>query len=121
MISQTEVSTSYRHVSLKILSELPQTLNRLQYELDRQKDKFRISLESRVSNFDETITRFNRQFLLNKSEISAVEWATLETGSIETMWDVINVYTRSAQHKELSAQASYKLQKVGGDILALVK
>jgi len=121
MISKTEVSASYRHVSLKILSELPQTLNRLQYELDGQKDKFRISLESRVSNFDETLTRFNRQFLLSKQEISAVEWAKFEAGSIETMWDVINIYTRASQHKELSAQASYKLERVGGDILALFK
>ncbi|MDQ1328972.1 MAG: hypothetical protein QG641_2258, partial [Candidatus Poribacteria bacterium] len=102
LISKTEVSASYRHVSLKILSELPQTLNKLQYELDRQKDKFRISLESRVSNFDETLSRFNRQFLLSKQEISAVEWAVFGAGSIETIWDVINVYTKSAQHKELS-------------------
>ncbi len=121
LIAKTQVAASYRHVSIKILSEFPHVVNQLHQELDRQKDRFRISLESGVDNPQETLSRFNRQFQLSNQEQNAVEWATLEAGSISTMFNVINVYTRAAQHEELTAQSSYKLQRVGGDILALVK
>ena len=121
LIAKTQVAAAFRHISIKILTEFPKILNQLQHELDRQKDKFKISLESRVENPGETLSRFNRQFQLNAQEVSSVEWAVLEAGSIESMWHVINIYTRAAQNPELPAQSSYKLQKVGGDILELVK
>lgn len=121
LIAKTQVAAAFRHISIKILTEFPKILNQLQHELDRQKDKFKISLESRVENPGETLSRFNRQFQLNAQEISTVEWAVLEAGSVENMFNIINVYTRAAQNPELPAQSSYKLQKVGGDILELVK
>jgi hypothetical protein len=45
MISKTEVSASYRHVSLKILNEFPKVLDNVSLELGRQKDQFRLSIE----------------------------------------------------------------------------
>ena len=50
MISKTEVSASYRHVSLKILNEFPKVLDNVSLELGKQKDQFRISIESKVDN-----------------------------------------------------------------------
>ena len=41
-----------------------------------------------------------------------------ETG--ETMWNVIQAYTGSAS-AELTVEAAYRLERVGGQILALVK
>ena len=38
-----------------------------------------------------------------------------------TMFNVINAYTRAAQDKELTGEESHKLERVGGEILALVK
>jgi hypothetical protein len=42
-----------------------------------------------------------------------------ETG--ETMWNVIQAYTGSARAPELTVEAAYRLERVGGQILALVK
>jgi hypothetical protein len=39
----------------------------------------------------------------------------------KTMFYVINAYTRAAEFDGLSAEASYRLQKVGGMVLGMVK
>jgi len=39
----------------------------------------------------------------------------------ETMFNIVNAYTRAAQFEGLSAEASYRLQKVGGMTLMMVK
>jgi hypothetical protein len=120
MISKTEVSASYRHVSLKILNEFPKVLDNVSLELGKQNDQFRISVESKVDNPLGTIESFNRQFQLGEKERDAVEWGwNQEAGN--TMFNVVNAYTRAAQFPELAAEASYRLQKVGGAILGMVK
>ena len=120
MISKTEVTASYRHISTRILSEVPKVLGNLGQELGRQKNQFRLSLESKVTDPESTINSFNRQFQLGKGETEAVAWALpLEYG--ETMFHVVNVYTKAAQFKDLPAESGYRLQKVGGTILGMVK
>jgi hypothetical protein len=120
MISKTEVSAAYRHVSLKILNELPEVLERVSVELGMERDKFLISVETRVQDPLSTILNFNKQFQLGKPEQEAVEWAwPLEQG--ETMFHIVNCYTRAAQLQGLSAESSYKLQKVGGNILGMLR
>ena len=120
IISKTEVSTSYRHVSTKLLTELPEALSNISHELGKQKEQIKLSLESKVNNPESTINNFNSQFLLNKMEKEAVDWAlTSEYGF--TMFNVINTYTKAAQYKELSAESSFRLEKVGGTILGMVK
>jgi len=120
MISKTQVSASYRHISGKILSELPGVLTDVSRELGKKKNQFRLSIESKVEHPEMTISSFNNQFQLNKEEKDAVEWAMpLEFG--QTMFHVINVYTKAAQYPELPADSGYKLQKVGGMILEMVK
>jgi hypothetical protein len=120
MISKTEVSASYRHVSAKILSTLPGVLNNISQELTQQKEQIKLSLESKVTNPESTINNFNSQFLLNKAEKEAVTWAIpLEYGF--TMFSIVNVYTKAAQYKGLSAESSFRLEKVGGTILGMVK
>jgi hypothetical protein len=42
-----------------------------------------------------------------------------ETG--ETMWNVIQAYTGSARAPELTVEAAYRLERAGGQILAMVK
>jgi hypothetical protein len=66
-----------------------------------------------------TIESFNRQFGLNEDERKAVEWAwPQEAGA--TMFAVVNAYTRAARFKGLSAESSYKLQRVGGNVLGML-
>ena len=38
-----------------------------------------------------------------------------------TMFNVVNVYTKAAQYKALPAESSFRLEKVGGSILGMVK
>ena len=63
---------------------------------------------------------FNRQFLLTEKEQEAVDWGWgWEPG--ETMFHIINAYTRAAMFNGLPAASSYRLQSVGGQILSMVK
>ena len=119
MISKTEVSASYRHVSDKLLSNFPRVLNELKSGFGQQKDQFHISLESKVENPEATIENFNRQFELRKEEKEAVEWALAQEYGF-TMFSVVNTYTKAAQYELLSAESRFRLQKMGGMVLGMV-
>ena len=67
-----------------------------------------------------TIESFNRQFQIGEKEREAVEWGWHQEPS-RTMFHVVNAYTRAAQFEGLSAEARYRLQKVGGMVLGMVK
>jgi len=119
LIRKTEIGASYRHVSHKILDEFPQVLENVSYELGKQKHQFKLSMESKVDNPLSTINNFNRQFQLAKDEKDAVEWAwPHEMG--DTMFHIVNTYTRASQYSGLSAESSYQLQRVGGNILGML-
>jgi hypothetical protein len=116
---QDTVSTSYRHVSLKILEKFPKVLEKVSFELGQQRSQFRISMQPPVENPLMTIESFNRQFQVGEKEREAVEWGwNQEPG--KTMFHVVNAYTRAAQFEGLSAEASYRLKKVGGMVLGMV-
>jgi hypothetical protein len=120
LISKSEVKAAYKHVSLKIFKEFPKVIEQVSQELGRKREQFRISLQSKVENPLMTIENFSRQFQLNKEEKEAVAWGWNREGG-ETMFHVVNAYTRGAQFEELSAESSYRLQKVGGEILEMVQ
>ena len=95
-------------------------MSNVSQELAQQKEQIKLSLESRVDNPESTISNFNNQFLLNKTEREAVTWAIpLEYGF--TMFSIVNVYTKAAQYKSLPAESSFRLEKVSGTILGMVK
>jgi len=119
LISSTDASSSYRHISQRILEEFPVVLSNAANELDLQRRQWHISLDSPVANPDSTLNSFNRQFQLNEAEQEAVKWAwPQEMG--DTMFHIVNTYTRAAQLESLTAESSYRLQKTGGKILALL-
>jgi hypothetical protein len=119
LVSKTEISASYRHVSTKILDEFPATMDKVSLELGAQKQKIGLSMESQVGEPLKTIESFNRQFSLNQPQKEAVEWAwPQEMG--DNMFAVVNTYTRASQFKDLSAENSYQLQRVGGNILGML-
>jgi hypothetical protein len=120
LVAKTEVHASYKHVSLKVFKEFPQVLEKVSLELVRKREQLKISTESTVDNTTVTMENFNRQFQLNKAEKEAVEWGwSHEKGY--TMFHLVNAYTRAAQFEGLPAESSYRLQKVGGMILEMVK
>ncbi|BEQ16193.1 DUF932 domain-containing protein [Desulfoferula mesophila] len=120
LIAKTEVSSSYRHVSARILEELPQALGQVQGQLETSKDKMMISMTSPVSDPDATIRAFNRQFQLSQREQEAVAWGFMREFG-DTMWHVVNAYTAGAQHSPLTAEENHKLQVVGGMVLGMVQ
>jgi len=121
LISKTAVSASYRHISSKILDEFPKVLEDVGRELHNQKHQLTLSIESKVENPQATIDSFNRQFMLNDEEKAAVAWAIPLELIQNTMFAVINTYTKSAQFQGLPSASSYKLERVGGQILEMVK
>lgn len=120
MISSTHVAEKYKHISRKILDEFPEVLERVSRELANQKNRFLLSLNSKVAHPENTIKSFNRQFALGKTEQDAVEWAWPQEAG-DTMFHIVNTYTRAAQFENLPSESSFKLQKTGGNILAMVK
>jgi len=120
MISKTKVSASYWHISLKILEKFPEVSERVSFELGQQKSQFRISMQTPVENPLMTIESFNRQFQIAEKERELVKlgWEQ-EMG--KTVFHVVNAYTRAAQFEGMSAEASFRLQKVGGMVLGMVK
>ena len=94
-------------------------LENVSHELGKQKSQFLLSMESQVDDPVKTIENFNRQFQLKEPERSAVEWAwPQEIG--DTMFNIVNTFTRAAQFPGLSAENSYQLQRVGGNILGML-
>ncbi|MBI9047317.1 MAG: DUF932 domain-containing protein [Anaerolineaceae bacterium] len=122
MVSKTEVTASYRHISTKILEEFPDVMGRVGSEVSMQQAKFRLSLESLVQNPESTIAAFNRQFQIREAEEAAVNWAyPQEIGVPATMFNVVNTYTKASQAPHITAESSHRLQRVGGAILGMVK
>jgi len=119
LVAKSDVSASYRHVSTKILSEFPQVMDKVSYELGTQRSQFKLSMESPVDDPESTLGSFNRQFGLNASEKDAVTWAwPMEMG--DNMFAVVNTYTRAAQWNQLTAESSFRLARVGGNILGML-
>ena len=114
------MSASYRHVSTKILTELPQVFEKVSLELGHQRERIQMSIESPVDDPMATIDRFNKQFGLKELERDAVSWAWPQEAG-DTMFAIVNTYTRAAAMEGLPAESSYRLQRVGGQVLGLIQ
>ena len=120
MITQTSVARRFKHISDKAIIQFGDLLSQVSYESRHSQNRLQISTETPVHNPDETFSSFNRRFQITKNEAEVVEMAWGQEPG-ETMFSIINAYTRAAQFSELTAEESYKLERVGGLILALVK
>jgi hypothetical protein len=120
LISTVSVASRFKHVSRRALDEFPDILRRVVYESEHSQRRFEISTQTRLDNPLVTIGSFNRQFTLTKKEGEAVTHAwEIEQGF--TMFHVIGAYTRAAHSPDLTAEESYKLERIGGMILSMVK
>jgi hypothetical protein len=120
LIARTAVATKFRHVSRKALEEFPGLIRQVVYESEHSQRRLEISTQTRLDNPLMTIGTFNRQFTLTKKEAEAVSHAwEIEQGF--TMFQVIGAYTRAAHNPDLTAEESYRLERIGGMILSMVK
>jgi len=110
----------FKHISRKALEAFPQTIDQVLIDSHRRKDQLKISTETPVSNPMSTIESFNKQFGINQVEAEIVKQA-YQTEPGDTMFAIINAYTRSAQKPGLAAEDAYRLEKTGGSILSMVK
>ena len=78
-----------------------------------------MSLESPVDDPLATIERFNKQFALKEPEREAVAWAWPQEAG-DAMFHVVNTYTRATAMDGLPVQSSYRLQRVGGEVLGML-
>ena len=125
MIGTEKVSvSSYRHISTRPLDELPRILNSASDGLEYHKTRLRFSLESPVADIQSTLGSMGRQFQLSQHEMAALEWATpFEQAPAEdqnTLFNVINIFTRASQSPEITADSAHRLQKFGGKVLSMV-
>jgi hypothetical protein len=120
LIAKTAVDTKFRHVSRKALEEFPGLLRQVVHESEHSQRRLEISTQTRLDNPLMTIGTFNRQFNITKTEAEAISRAW-EVEPQFTMFGVINAYTRAAHEGDLTAEESYRLERIGGMILAMVK
>jgi hypothetical protein len=77
-------------------------------------------MESKVDDPLKTIESFNRQFQLSQPQKEAVvEWAWPPEMQ-GNMFAVFNTYTKASQMVGLLSESSYRLQRVGGDVLGML-
>ncbi|MFC1513475.1 hypothetical protein ACFL5P_00525 [candidate division KSB1 bacterium] len=120
LILRTEVTSSYKHISQKILDEFPAVINEVSANLGKQKEQFELSMNSPVSSPEMTFKSLNKQYALSEKEREAVEWGYQQEPGNNTMFDIVNAYTAAAKYSGLSAAEVNHLQRVGGNILAMV-
>ena len=85
-----------------------------------QSDNMRLSIESKVDDPGASIASFGERYGLAKDEIEIAQNAWDQDPGF-TLWSVIQAFTYAANDKSLPAETAYKLQRIGGQILALVK
>ena len=120
LIVKTDVDARYKHISRKVMDEFPMILEGVVNQSRHGQDRFMISTQTSVDNPEAAIDTFARQFQITQEETQIVKQAFyLEQGA--TMFHVINAFTRAAQEPNLTAAEAYKLERTGGQILALVK
>jgi hypothetical protein len=121
LIAKVKAGASrFKHVSRKALDHFPETIAQPVQSSQDRRDLFQISTQTFVRNVDETFASFNRQFGIGRKEADLVGMSWMaEPGN--TMFSIVNAYTRAAQAHGLTASEAYGLEKTAGQILSLVK
>jgi hypothetical protein len=120
MISKSHMAkTSYRHVSTKVLEQLPTILQDATSSLDLLTHSLKEAAKVKVEDPEEKIVELNEQYMLNDNQKEAVIWAIpQEIKKTNSMYNIIQVFTRAVQHSSLNSLEKYRLQSIGGEIAA---
>ncbi len=119
MVAQVGHTNSFKHISRRAMDEFPQVLDQVGEQAQILQNQFKLSIESKVDHPLESLNAFNAKFQLAKAETDAVDWG-FEKEPGETMFHIVNAYTKGAQFETLNPESSYRLQHVGGQILNMV-
>jgi hypothetical protein len=122
LVAPVSVSQSrFKHVSRKAFQHLPETIRQVSESSNRQQAQMVISVNTPVHNPIQAIEGFNKRFGLTLAEGEMVKASFGQEPGDDNMWKIIQAYTGSARAAELTVEAAYRLERVGGQILALVK
>jgi hypothetical protein len=122
MVAPVSVGQSrFKHISRKAFEELPETIRQVAQESDGQRAKMLISVNTPVHNPIQSIESFNKRFGLTASEGELVKAAWERENQGATMWNLIQSYTGAAKEPELAVDVAYRLERVGGQLLSMVK
>jgi hypothetical protein len=110
----------FKHISRKAFEALPDTILQVSDSSIRQQAKMVISVNTPVPEPLRTIDSFNKRFGLTQAESEMVK-ASFAQEPGGTMWNIIQAYTGSTKSPELSVESAYRLERIGGQILAMVK
>jgi hypothetical protein len=120
LIGKTSVDARYKHISQRCMEKFPLILVDVISQSHNGQNRFLISTQTPVSNPIATIETFSRQFQLPQNEVEFVKQAFFaEQG--DTMFAVINAFTRAAQTPQMPISVSHQMERIGGSILAMVK
>ena len=111
----------FKHISRKAFEALPETIRQVAESSNRQQAQMVISVNTPVHNPIQTIESFNKRFGLTLAEGEMVKASFGQEPGDDNIWKIIQAYTGSARAPELTVEAAYRLERVGGQILALVK
>ena len=81
-------------------------------------------MESPVRDPASTLQSFGRQFQLSQDEQGALEWAMpfelTEDAEQNSLYEIVNIFTRASQSSQITADSAHRLQKFGGEVLSMV-
>lgn len=108
------IKSFFNKLDLKSLIECAGQ-NALEIKIDLQK-----ALATPAGEIEKTFEKINKRFLLTEKETEATNWG-YEQEPGDSMYHIINAYTKGAQYPELPPESTFKLQTVGGAVTGLVK
>jgi hypothetical protein len=120
LIGRTSVDARYKNISQRCMDKFPLILEDVISQSRQGQNRFLISTQTPVSNPIASIEAFSRQFQLPQNEVEYVKQAFFEEQG-DTMFAVINAFTRAAQTPQLPISVSHQMERIGGAILAMVK
>lgn len=112
----------FKHIISSFFNRMniSQLINQVENEAVEIKVDLQKAIATSVNDIEDTFNKINKRFLLNEKETEATQWG-YEQEPGETMYNVINAYTKGAQYEPLTPESIFKLQSVGGAVTGLVR
>ena len=108
----------FRHVNRRAIENLSEIIRATADEFGREQSRMKMSVNTPVHDVPDSISGFVRRFGLTQSEGEQVK-AAWANEPVASLWGIINAFTFAAKSAELPD--AYRLERVGGQILSLVK
>lgn len=119
LIVTDDVSIKTRHIKVEAFREFHDTVAQVKRMAWEKQNQMLLTHESPVSNPEASIASFGHHFKLADKDIELVQRSFRDFPEA-SLWGIAQAFGTAAKAVE-SAEAVYKLQKVGGMILALSK